>query len=192
MLLLILSASGCSSDTNYNEPLLDSSIYSNELLIDSETIDRMDIGVVARKWEEIFGAEERDSLEEMGEIYGEIVMHNFSVYNKEQVEAVVDLLKDIELEVLPSDQAKKIFYDGKVLAQQANYEIKLYVSSEEWVDSVKGLIYVLSEERLIYLEPKIISEEPQKIEDIAFYISREKQTDVINSLVEIIKEEARR
>ena len=184
-LLLILSITGCSSDTNSDEPPINSTIDSNKLIIDSEIIDRMDIGVVRRKWEEVFGTEKRDDLEEIWEFFG------FSVHDKEQVDAAVNLLKDIEVEVLPSDQAKKIFWDMRVLAQQANYEIQLYASSEKWADSLKGIIYVLREEKLIFIEPKI-SEEPQRIEDIVFYISKEKQTDVIDSLVEIIKEEAKR
>lgn len=166
LLVLVLSITGCSS-----------SIYSNELIINSETIDRMDIGVVVREGEIVF-----DGDVAAGEMYV------LNVDNKEQVEAVVDLLKDIKVKELSPEQVQEIESSD---VQKIKYQIGLTASSEPRHESLKGAVYVLEEGKLMFIDPQTIvnpSRNAQEIERTLVYISEKKQADVINGLVEIIQD----
>jgi hypothetical protein len=152
LLLFSLSITGCSSDK-----------YSNKLLIDSEMIDEMDIGVVSRKWEEIFGAEKREYLEvQQMEYFSDVQMANIDVQNKEQAEAVVALLKDIYLEELAPEKAEEIFFSS------VNYEITLKASGETGDDLFKGLVFLLEEGKIVFADPETIATG----EVLSLYISK--------------------
>ncbi len=161
-LLLILSITGCSSDT-----------YSNELIIDSEKIDSMYFDVIAQGGEVISG-----NILNTGDTY------NIDVNNKELVEAVLDLLKGIKVEKLSLEQVQEIFENQEVFANQINYQINLSASSETRDNPFKGLVFVLREEKLIFVDLKKLNPDETHV----LYITKEKQTEVINGLIEIIEE----
>ena len=146
-----------------------SDIYSNQFLINSEIIDEMSIGIA-------------------GEEY------NVDVDNREQVEVVVGLLKDIKVEELSTEEVQEIFENPDVFINKVNYQITLSISSETGVDSLKGLVYVLEEGKLIFIDPKAIVNPSNnaQIEKTSVYISKKELTDVINVLVEIIEQEKSR
>ena len=121
-------------------------------------------------------------------------MYNVDVKNQEYVKAVLDLLKGIKVEELSPKQVQNIFENHEIWSQKVNYSISLYANSEIGVSAglaAKGLVYILEEEKLIFVDPKTIvdsSENAQDIKRTFFYISKDKQADVIHGLVEIIEE----
>ena len=164
LLLFVLSITGCSSDT-----------YSNKFLIDSEKIDSMSFDVVALGEEVISG-----NILNAGDIY------NIDVNNKELIEAVLDLLKGIKVEKLSLEQEQEIFENQEIFVNQINYQISLFASSETRTrdNPFNGLVFVLREEKLIFVDPKILNPDETHV----IYLSKEKQTDVINGLDVIIEE----
>lgn len=155
-------------------------VNSNKFLIDSKQIDKMTIGVVARDGEIVFG-----EAVDAGEVY------NVDVDNKEQVEMVVALLKDIRVEELSQEKIQEIFENNEVFDEKINYRITLTTSKETGKESLKGIVYLLEERKLIFVDPKTIVdswENAQETEKIFLYISVEQQADVINRLVEIIED----
>lgn len=144
-------------------------ISSNDFINDPEVIDEVSVGVVVDE--------------------GEVV--NVDIKDKVEVNAILDLLKNVEVEAL--EQVKEIFETAEMWSQKVKYQISLIATSEfdrgDSSAAIKGLVLVLEEGNLLFVDPKTMGPfEDDQIEKTAYYISKEIQTEKINKMVRIIEE----
>jgi hypothetical protein len=173
LLLFVLFVSGCSSNT-----------YSDSFIIDSEMIDEISVGVVARE-----GDLYKNDVFKEGEVY------NIEIRSEPQIREMLNLLSNIKLKKLSSSETQEIFGNQEVWAQKVNYIIILVASNEHQRGNsnaaIKGTIYVLGEGNLIFVDPKATEGPYQQVVQTNksfFYISKEKQKEIFNEIVSIIEE----
>ncbi|MCW3491644.1 M56 family metallopeptidase [Dethiobacter alkaliphilus] len=183
MMILVAAVMGLSSDplreVGSERTSAGNKIFSNELIIDLEQIDEIEIGVDVVPEKTNYS----NSVLDEGEI-------NRVINNQVLINEIVDLLKDIEVDEVSLDEGLNVNEEN--WAEKIKYQILLFASSEyELSDdggtvpgsAVKGGIVVLEEDFLFFIDPiTTSSSEP------VYYISNEKQTEVINRLEQIIKE----
>ena len=172
LLLFVLFVSGCSSNT-----------YSDSFIIDSEMIDEISVGVVARE-----GDLYKNDVFKAGEVY------NIEIRSEPQISEMLNLLSNIKLKKLSSSETQEIFGNQEVWAQKVNYIIILVASNEHQRGNsnaaIKGTIYVLGEGKLIFVDPKATEGPYQQVQTNKsfFYISKEKEKKIFNEIVSIIEE----
>lgn len=146
-----------------------SKIYSDSLIHDSEKIDSMYIFNV--------------NVE--GEDYQLDTLRYHKSANNEQIETMISLLKNIRLKKLTTTQGTELMNDFD--------NIKFYTmlleedEKDPFNPEPKGGVFVMEDEYLVFVNPKTIDESPEKNN---YYISTEKQFEVINEMIQIKKEDS--
>ncbi len=155
-LLCLLSLYGCAADTTI--------IFSDDLIYDAENIDRVAVGVVVGP----------------GEAVG------VDINDEEEVNKILELLKDNELEDYSLNRANEIYKNAEIWSQKVKYQISLVETSEIRTnpnEAIKGFVIVLEDGNLLFVDPSTIGQ----IKKPHYYISTEKQTENINRMIQIIE-----
>ena len=144
-------------------------ISSNDLIYDSEKIDEIAIGIVT----------------EAGTSVGSVIK------DEEQIKIMVNLLKDIEIKEIPKEE--EIFHNVEVWSQKVKLDMMLLGTSEKSEakpdGELKGLIMVLQDGNLIFINPKMVGPfEDNLVKETIYYISTKKQTETVSQIVRIIEE----
>lgn len=165
MLLIFISVLGCSQQV----------IVSDKVIRDTEVIDTVDVYIDV----------------------GEGVMFSIQIKDPAQVRKVISLLEGVEIKEFSATQGKKLFASAEAWSQEVDYQITLLATSEfDSTDpsaAIKGGLIMLNDGNLIFLNPETLIHSPGPLseadsEAIYFYISTEKQPEIIARLVEIIED----